>query len=315
MNVLTTQKQDTTFTRVSDIVIPSAFFNRMKTGIAQFDTLFGEGILPGSTFTFTGSAGVGKTTVLLQLMEAFATAGFDVGYASGEESSFQVAYTCKRLKVEKVSVANITDIDTLVKVINLKKSEDRRQHIINEFDILVVDSFQSMTTKDKLNQSELERYAVSKLISAAKENECALFFVCHFTKSGNQLKGSSLIPHAVDVNFMITSDPDGEETSRIISVYKNRYGRTGDYTATMTPYGLELSGRVEVVQNVSKKNKKKNLSAEILKLDPPNITKKAIMERFSLTSSQAYLALKELVDAGKLVRYGRGDSSVFKKTI
>ena len=302
MNVLTTQKQDTTFTRVSDIVIPSAFFNRMKTGIAQFDTLFGEGILPGSTFTFTGSAGVGKTTVLLQLMEAFATAGFDVGYASGEESSFQVAYTCKRLKVEKVSVANITDIDTLVKA-------------MKTLDILVVDSFQSLTTKVKLNQSELERYAVSKLISAAKENECALFFVCHFTKSGNQLKGSSLIPHAVDVNFMITSDPDGEETSRIISVYKNRYGRTGDYTATMTPYGLELSGRVEVVQNVSKKNKKKNLSAEILKLDPPNITKKAIMERFSLTSSQAYLALKELVDAGKLVRYGRGDSSVFKKTI
>jgi len=302
MNVLTSQKQDNTFTRVSDIVIPNAFFNRMKTGIVQFDTLFGEGILPGSTFTFTGSAGVGKTTVLLQLMEAFATAGFDVGYASGEESSFQVAYTCKRLKVEKVSVANITDVDTLAKA-------------MKTLDILVVDSFQSMTTKAKLNQSELERYAVSKLISAAKENECALFFVCHFTKSGNQLKGSSLIPHAVDVNFMITSDPDGEETSRIISVYKNRYGRTGDYTATMTPYGLELSGRVEVVQNVSKKSQKKNLSAEILKLDPPNITKKVIMERFNLTSSQAYLALKELMDAGKLVRYGRGESAVFKKTI
>jgi len=71
MNVLTTQKQDTTFTRVSDIVIPNAFFNRMKTGIAQFDTLFGEGILPGSTFTFTGSAGVGKCHGPNEAIEVF----------------------------------------------------------------------------------------------------------------------------------------------------------------------------------------------------------------------------------------------------
>ncbi len=39
------------------------------------------------------------------------------------------------------------------------------------------------------------------------------------------------------------------------------------------------------------------------------------MKMFSLTGSQAYLALKELVDRGDLVKYGRGATAVFKKSI
>jgi hypothetical protein len=65
----------------------------------------------------------------------------------------------------------------------------------------------------------------------------------------------------------------------------------------------------------SKKTRKQEIEKEILELDPPLITKSLIIEKFSLTPSQAYLTLKELVDANKLVKIGRGESSVWKKTI
>lgn len=288
------------FQKVSSIEIPSSFYCRMKTGIAEFDDLFGDGILPGCAMTFTGAAGTGKSTALLQMTEALANNGYSVGYASGEESMQQIAYTCRRLNVQNVQVANETDIDNLAAA-------------MKDLDILIVDSFQALTTKHKLNHAELERYAVTTLISAAKRNECAVVFVMHFTKTGNQLKGSTLVPHSVDVNFMITLDPDGDETQRVLSVYKNRYGRIGDYTALMTSHGLQVTGKKEVIKSPSKNARKNHLLEAILNLDPPQITKNLIMSKFSLTGSQAYLVLKELTDTNKLIKFGKGVNAVWKK--
>jgi len=290
------------FTKVSEIQIPDIFYRRMKTGVAEFDDMFGEGILPGSAFTITAQAGSGKTTLLLQLMEALANNGYDVGYASGEENQYQLAFTCKRLNVSSVQIANETDVDTLAKA-------------MQDLDVLVIDSFQALSTRNKLNHAELERYAVTTLINAAKANECALFFIMHLTKTG-QLKGSTLVPHAVDVNIQITMDDEGDEQDRVISFYKNRFGATLDYNATMTSRGFQLSGKREVTRAPSKKARKKDIESKILAIkEPPHITKERIIKELKLTSSQAYFALKELTDAGKLVKHGRGTSAVFKHAL
>ena len=290
------------FTKVSEIEIPDIFYRRMKTGVAEFDDMFGEGILPGSAFTITAQAGSGKTTLLLQLMEALANNGYDVGYASGEENQYQLAFTCKRLNVSSVQIANETDVDTLAKA-------------MQDLDVLVIDSFQALTTRNKLNHAELERYAVTTLINAAKANECTLFFIMHLTKDG-KLKGSTLVPHAVDVNVQIMMDDEGDEQDRVISFYKNRFGPTLDYTATMTSRGFQLSGKREVTRAPSKKARKREIENKILAIkEPPHITKERVIKELKLTSSQAYFALKELTDAGKLVKHGRGKDARWKHAL
>lgn len=292
----------TAFTKVSDIKIPDIFFNRMKTGVKEFDMIFGNGILPGSTTTVTAQAGCGKTTLLLQLLEALSKNNYNVGYSSGEENTFQLAFTCKRLGVKNVNVANQTDIDTLADA-------------MDDLDILVVDSFQALTTKNKMNSRELERHAVYTLCKKAKDCECTLIFVMHLTKDG-KLKGSTLVPHSVDVNVQILHDKDSDdEASRIISTYKNRFGACCDIEASLGAKGFTLSGKKKVERAMSKSGRKKALHKKILALDPPLITEKRLMDSFGLTKGQAYVALRDLVQNGKLRKYGRGQGAIWKKVL
>lgn len=291
----------TTFTKVSDITVPDIFYRRMKTGVTEIDELFGNGILPGSAFTITARAGCGKTTFLLQLFEALSLNGYNVGYASGEENTFQLAFNCRRLKVANVNVANVTDVDELVKATAV-------------YDALVIDSFQALTTGSDRNTRELEHYAITTLVNAAKTNECAIFFVLHLTKAG-VLKGGTLIPHTVDVNMQIDIDEDaGDDRARVIGFTKNRFGPCNEFSSMLTETGFVFTGRrINVDKAFSKaQRQRQNIEAVLVMNEPPFITKKRIMNELKLTSSQAYLLLKEMCDMDKIIKYGRGDNAIYK---
>ena len=294
--------ESTTFTKISEIQIPDIFYRRMQTSVADLDELFGNGILPGSSFTLTAKAGCGKTTFLLQLFEALAKSGYNVGYASGEENIHQLAFNCKRLNIANVQIANLTDIDELVKA-------------TANFDAIVIDSFQALSSKIEMNSREKEVYAVTNLVNAAKLNECAIFFVMHLTKAGI-LKGGTLIPHTVDVNMEISIDYESGTEARIITFSKNRFGSCNEFSSILTEKGFIFTGRKEVKDKALTKVQRNrvNIDKVLSMKEPPFITRKRVIKELNLSSAQAYLLLKEMTDQDLIKKFGRGDDAIYKVT-
>ncbi|HEX4111135.1 MAG TPA: ATPase domain-containing protein, partial [Stellaceae bacterium] len=72
---------------------------RRTTSIAEFDRVCGGGLVPGSALLIGGDPGIGKSTLLLQIVAALAGAGLDCLYVSGEESLDQVRLRAARLGV------------------------------------------------------------------------------------------------------------------------------------------------------------------------------------------------------------------------
>jgi predicted ATP-dependent serine protease/predicted transcriptional regulator len=297
---------NTNFKTVSEIEIPDIFYRRYKSGISVMDDLFGEGILPGSSITMCASAGCGKTTLLLQLLEGLSKNGYNVGYSSGEENTYQLAFTCNRIGVKKVAVANMTDIDELVDA-------------MDDLDALVVDSFQALTTKKKMNSRALEKYAVSKLTRAAKDKECTVFFIMHLTKDG-KLKGGTIVPHTVDVNMNITIEGDIDDNARKIFFTKNRFGPLNELTLFIGAKGYDFSAPIKIEESEnkapskkSKKSKKKEELEKILDMkEPPLINCDRVMSSLDVDYMRASYLLRDLVNNGKIAKYGKGKDAIYK---
>ena len=294
---------NTNFKTVSDIKIPDIFYRRYKSGISVMDDLFGEGILPGSSVTMCAAAGCGKTTLLLQLLEGLSKNGYNVGYSSGEENTYQLAFTCNRIGVRKVAVANMTDIDELVDA-------------MDDLDALVVDSFQALTTKKKMNSRALEKYAVSRLTRAAKDKECTVFFIMHLTKDG-KLKGGTIVPHTVDVNMNIEIDGDIDDNARKIFFTKNRFGPLNELTLFIGAKGYDFSAPVKIEESEkkapSKKSKKKMELEAILEMrEPPILDADRVASDLGIEVSRAQYLLRELTINGKINKFGRGITAIYK---
>jgi len=290
----------TKFTPINEVTIPDVYYRRMKCGIEKLDALFGEGILPGSSITLTARAGLGKTTLVLQMLESLHKNGYKVGYCSSEESVAQLAMTCKRLNVQNISVCN-------------EASVDRISSYMEEHDVIVIDSFQGLV-KGNLRGRELEKYCIEKLVVRAKETECAVILICHNTKAGG-IKGSSLIIHAVDVNMSINPIKEAEANARCITFDKNRFGPATDIECYIEYSGYDFQTEVEVDEQAtpsSKSKKKQDQKEAILKLK--DITLPIVCKVLSIDSTRAGFLLRELQNEGKLIKDGRGADATWVKS-
>ena len=204
----------TKFEKVSDVKVPGIFYHRLKTGIDVVDSAFGQGFLPSSTVVLSGEPGTGKTTFLLQILESLSIRKYNVGYVSGEECMELLKVNCDRIGVKNIMACNETNIDTILKQ-------------IPEFDAIVIDSFQSLNSNRDKSTSH-EKYCVEQICAAAKVHQTTIFIITHITKSG-KMKGSTLLPHSVDVvcNLKRHEDFDELEDKTVtLNITKNRFGPT-----------------------------------------------------------------------------------------
>ena len=289
--------------KVRDIKIPDIFNRRLTTGISKIDVLFNEGILPGSALTLTAQAGCGKTTFMLQLLQGLTKNGYNVGYFSGEESIYQLAYTANRVKASDVSIANVTDIDTI-------------KSYMNKLDLLVIDSFQALTSKTKMNSRQFEKHAVQSLTKHAKDTECTVVFIMHLTKSGD-LKGGTVVPHTVDANLKITRVPDSEsDDDRCIYFEKNRFGPLNELECAIGATGYDFDAKVikesdDNVKAPSKTARKKEDIEKILNLETVTLAAAAKALDGNVTRAQYLLREQEII--GKLTKDGKGRNAIWHK--
>ena len=298
--------EDTGFQLVDDIEIPERFNSRVKCGIRQIDEhLLDEGILPGSTFTLTAMAGCGKTTLMLQVLSGMAKNGYKAGYASGEEDIHQLTNACKsRLNVKGVFLSNTTDIDEL-------------QEHAKKFDILIIDSFQSLTTEKRMNPREKERYAIQQLTQCAKRENCIIGFILHLTKNG-EAKGSTVIPHTVDAVWRIDRIPGALDTgSRVIHLEKNRFGPCNEYETIISRTGYDFNAKVVRENEETDNGLKKATSKSARKQSQLDALMKAASESSSIKlndvlefvendPNRTKFLLNELVQRNELIKVGRG---------
>ena len=203
---------------------------RVSTGLGGVDAVLGGGLVPASVSLLAGEPGIGKSTLLLQLVANLSAAGRSCLLVSGEESHAQVAARARRLGIAGDAVGFAPGRD-LAQVLD---TADASQPFL-----LAVDSIQSLRdtsgTQMPGGVSQV-RICTDALVGLAKSRGIAIVLTGHVTKDGD-LAGPRSLEHAVDVVLSFEGDP--RSGLRVLSCGKNRFGTEGETTwFEMDPTGL-----------------------------------------------------------------------------
>ena len=110
---------------------------RFKTGSGEFDRVLGGGLVQGSVVLLGGDPGIGKSTLLLQILTQLGE--YNPLYITGEESLQQVSARASRLGLKKDTLGLL--VETRVEdILNTVQKEKPR--------VLVVDSIQTIYTDE-----------------------------------------------------------------------------------------------------------------------------------------------------------------------
>lgn len=188
---------------------------RIHTSISEFDNLLGGGIVKGSLSLIGGAPGIGKSTLLLQVVKSLGDNGIDVLYVSGEESLNQIKIRANRIGKfsDKVKFISDTNIDSIISTVIKTKPE-----------VLIIDSIQTMALNldDKVPGSITQvRACTQAVFRVCKEYGISSFIVGHITKEGT-VAGPKLLEHIVDV--VLYFEDDQLKNLRILRCNKNRFG-------------------------------------------------------------------------------------------
>jgi DNA repair protein RadA/Sms len=198
----------------------SEAISRHVTGLAELDRVTGGGIVPGSAILIGGEPGIGKSTLLLQVAAAYATAGKRAVYFTGEEAAAQVRLRAERLGLSKVPLALASETN----LSNILATLADGAHA----DLIVIDSVQTLWA-DGLEAApgtvSQVRAATQSLVRYAKAEGSAMLLVGHVTKDGN-IAGPKVVEHMVDT--VLYFEGDRGHPFRILRATKNRFGATDE---------------------------------------------------------------------------------------
>jgi DNA repair protein RadA/Sms len=216
-------------TKLGDI--EATDIDRTATGLEELDRALGGGVVEGGVVLIGGDPGIGKSTLLLQALDALQRKGMNTLYVTGEESGAQVALRSRRLGLDNSQVQVLAEIQ-LEKILATLQTERPS--------IAVIDSIQTVYS-DQLTSAPGSvaqvRECAAHLTRAAKATGTAIVLVGHVTKEG-ALAGPRVLEHMVDT--VLYFEGDTHSSFRLIRAIKNRFGAVNEIGVfAMTEKGLK----------------------------------------------------------------------------
>ena len=197
-------------------------------GIGELDRVLGGGLVPGSVTLLGGEPGIGKSTLLLQLLAWWPGRAL---YVSAEESAQQVRLRAERLSAvrDDLWVLAETDLGRIVAAIDELAPS-----------LVIVDSIQTVADAS-LGSSPgtvvQVRGCAQQLVQVAKLRHLPIVLVGHVTKDGS-LAGPRALEHVVDT--VLAFEGERHHSLRLLRATKHRYGPTDDLGLfEMRPRGLQ----------------------------------------------------------------------------
>ncbi len=209
-------------------------WERLPLPMEEFARVLGGGIVPGSLILIGGEPGIGKSTLLLQVVAMMADYAGPALYVSGEESARQIKMRAERLGLAPDNLYLVTETNLDVILRHVQAIQPR---------VLVIDSIQT-TYSDNLdsapgNVSQV-RYIASVCQHLAKESGLSVFLVGHVTKEGS-IAGPRVLEHIVDTVLYL--EGDAFQAFRLLRSVKNRFGATSEVGV----FEMQGGGMVEVL--------------------------------------------------------------------
>jgi len=202
---------------IEDIVADEK--ERISTGMAEMDRVLGGGIVNGSVTLVGGDPGIGKSTLLLQILQNLAGKNLKVLYVTGEESAKQIKLRGKRIGASSGNLLVLVEIALENITRHIKEASPRA---------VVVDSIQTVYTSvlgSAPGSVGQVRESSGKLILLSKKTGIPVFLIGHVTKDGS-IAGPKVLEHMVDTVLYI--EGDSGHAYRIVRGIKNRFGPTNE---------------------------------------------------------------------------------------
>ncbi|KAB2894710.1 MAG: DNA repair protein RadA, partial [Burkholderiaceae bacterium] len=204
---------------------------RTASGLEELDRVLGGGVVEGGVVLIGGDPGIGKSTLLLQAMDALHRVGLPTLYVTGEESGAQVALRSRRLGLDQSQVNVLAEIQLERILATIEATQPA---------VAVIDSIQTVYS-DQLTSAPGSvaqvRECAAHLTRMAKATGIAIVLVGHVTKEG-ALAGPRVLEHMVDT--VLYFEGDTHSSYRLVRAIKNRFGAVNEIGVfAMTERGLK----------------------------------------------------------------------------
>ena len=220
-NIQSVPNTSTNLTSLNNVKV--SIKGKIGTQLSELDRVLGGGVMEGQVVLIGGEPGIGKSTLLLQLSNNFATMFNDASvlYVAGEESAVQIKSRAERLKIKasNIEIYDNTNAEEVTDYISLNAKK---------YSLIIVDSIQSMSIERLISGfgsvSQVKESA-SLLTHIAKKTNIPMFIVGQITKEGS-IAGPKILEHIVDT--VLYFEGDNDYITRMLRCTKNRFGSVNE---------------------------------------------------------------------------------------